>query len=700
MQRKFSFPELGLEVEIGKIARQANGAVWVKLGGDVILSTAVAGKSPSEFPGFFPLTVEYRERSSAAGRIPGGYLKREGRLSDAEVLVSRLIDRPIRPLFPKYYFNEVQLISTVYSSDGNFPTSILSVIGSSLALAISDIPFLGPVGAVQIARINGEWTFNAGYEDTSKSDAKIIITGTKNGISMVEGHCNNLSEKEMVNLLLQAHEKIVRQVEWQEEIQKEIGKEKSADASDIVDWKHWENKVKESVTEKDVELLFDVDPKKDRSRAEKDLEKKVFDTLSEDMAQSKVSQKVIGYLLENEIKKHFANILATKKTRLDGRGFEEIRQISSEVGILPCVHGSSLFTRGETQALSSITLGTAQDAQKIDTLWGGTKERSFMLHYNFPPFATGEARPMRAVGRREIGHGYLAESSFINVLPPEQDFPYTIRSVVDITESNGSSSMATVCATTMAMMDTGIPISDMVSGIAMGLVKDSKDNFHILTDILGTEDSYGLMDFKVTGTDKGIMAFQLDIKDKVGLPRELLERALDQAKKARLHILAEMRKVISIPRAEISRLAPRITSFKIPQDKIGAVIGPAGKVIKEIIAKTLTQIDIQDDGTVRIYSQNSESAQEAESWIKTIVGDIETGSVYDGIIKKIAEFGIFVELVPGKEGLVHISAIDRNKQRDLNRMYKPNDRLKVKVVYFDQETGRIRLIAPELEGPN
>lgn len=700
MQKKFSFPELGLEVEIGKIARQANGAAWVKLGGNVILSTAVAGKSPSEFPGFFPLTVEYRERPSAAGRIPGGYLKREGRLSDAEVLVSRLIDRPIRPLFSKYYFNEVQLISTVYSSDGLFPASILSLIGSSLALTISDIPFLGPIGAVQIARVNNEWTFNVGYEETANSDAKIVIAGTKSGISMVEGHCNNISEEEMIQLLFQAHERIVRQIEWQEEIQREIGKQKSPESSDTTDWNHWENKVAQSVTEKDVETLFNVNPKEKRSQVEKELEEKVLAVFATDIAEKKVSEKIINYLLENETKKHFSNILARKKSRLDGRGFEEIRQISSEIGILPCVHGSSLFTRGETQALSSITLGTAQDAQKIDTLWGGTKERSFMLHYNFPPFATGEARPIRAVGRREIGHGYLAESSFINVLPPEKDFPYTIRSVVDITESNGSSSMATVCATTLAMMDTGIPISAMVSGIAMGLVKDSADNFHVLTDILGTEDAYGLMDFKVTGTDKGIMAFQLDIKDKVGLPKQLLERALDQAKKARLHILAEMRKVISAPREEISKLAPRITSFKVPQDKIGAIIGPAGKIIKEIIAKTLTQIDIEDDGTVRIYSQNAEAAQEAESWIKTIAGNVEPGSVYNGIVKKIAEFGIFVELVPGKEGLVHISTIDRNKQRDLNKTIKPNDRLKVKVVYFDQETGRIRLVAPDLEGNN
>lgn len=695
MHMKFNLPELGIEVEIGKFARQAHGAAWVKVGNNIVLSTVVAAPAGKSFAGFFPLTVEYRERLSAAGKIPGGYLKREGRLSDHEVLISRIIDRPIRPLFPTYYFDEVQLLSTVYSSDGAFPASILSLIGSSIALTISEIPFMGPIGGVQIGRINGEWKFNLSHEEIEKSDTSIIVAGTKNGISMVEGNCNDLSEAELIDILFLAHEKIKAQVDWQLEIQKAVGKQK-LELSSEYDWDALQKRVDAFVAEDDMTSVFG-ETKKERSIAMDALRDKVVQNFVADFEAGTLTEEIVSHLFENRIKVLLSDVLAKKQVRMDGRKLDEVRPISVEIGLLPCVHGSSVFMRGETQALSSITLGTSQDAQKVDSLFGATQERSFMLHYNFPPFSVGEVRAIRGVGRREIGHGFLAESSFRNVLPSENSFPYTIRSVVDILECNGSSSMATVCATSMALMDAGVPISQMVGGIAMGLVKDSQSNYHVLTDILGTEDALGLMDFKVTGTEKGIMAFQLDIKDKVGLPRELLMKALEQARTARLHILKKMSETLAAPRAEISSLAPRISSFKVPQDKIGAIIGPSGKVIKEIIAKTKTQIDIEDDGTVKIFSKDEAAAKEAGNWIKTIVGDIEPGSSYDGIVRRVVDFGIFVELVPGKEGLVHISSIARDKQRDLERMYKINDIIKVKVIHFDKETGRIRLIAPELE---
>lgn len=696
--KKFSLPELGLEVEINKFARQAHGAAWIKQGKNVVLSTAVATE-PKEFMGFFPLTVEYREKASAAGKIPGGYVKREGKLSDAEVLTSRLIDRPIRPLFPANYFNEVQLLSSVYSADGSFPTGVLATIGSSLALTISDIPFLGPIGAVSASMVNGKWKLNPSYEEEKSSDSNVIIAGTKAGICMVEGHCNSVAEEELVEVLFEAHEMIKKQVDWQLSIKKEIGKEDSMPAEDAVDLDSWEAKISEIVTPDKLAPLFG-QAKKIRKEALDKIKQTVTDQFSDDIGAGTVSSTIVNFCFQNVVKKILPDIIAEKNMRIDGRKLDEVRDISTEVGLLPCSHGSAVFTRGETQAIASITLGTAQDAQRVDILHEDEQtERAFMLHYNFPPFSTGEVRFMRAVGRREIGHGYLAETSFYNVLPSQEKFPYTIRSLVDVLESNGSSSMATVCSTTMALMDTGVPIKDMVAGIAMGLIKDSSSQYHVLTDILGEEDAMGLMDFKVTGTDKGIMAFQLDIKDKVGLPRELFVTALTQAKKARLHILGEMRKVMTQPRGEVSELAPRVSSFKIPQDKIGAVIGPAGKNIKEIVAQTETQVDIDDDGTVRLYAKSSNNAKNAERWIRILIGEIETDSVFDGIVRKVVDFGVFVELVPGKEGLVHISTIAKNRQATLGDDITNGDKLIVKVTAYDKDSGRIRLVAPDLKAP-
>ena len=696
MSKKFSLPQFNLEVEIGKFARQAHGSAWIRCGNNIVLSTAVSAKNTKDFGGFLPLTVEYRERTSAAGKIPGGYMKREGKLSDSEVLISRLIDRPIRPLFPHNYFDELQLLSTVYSSDGKFPTSILAIIGSSLALTISNIPFMGPVGAVQAAKIDGKWKFHLSYEEQSTTaDSSIVIAGTKNGICMVEGHCNNIKENELIDLLFEAHELIKQQINWQLEIQAELNVQK-IETQSTIDWDLWTKKVNDFATEASIETVF-APSKEDRGIAMDNLRSKLLENFAEEIKAGSVQSSVLLFLLDSRLKEVIPSLMTKKNVRVDGRRFDEVREILSEVKTLPCVHGSSWFQRGETQALASITLGTGQDAQKVDSLIGGVQERSFMLHYNFPPFATGEVKPMRGTGRREIGHGFLAETSFKNVLPSQEKFPYTIRSVVDVLESNGSSSMATVCSTTLGLMDAGVPISAMVSGVAMGMVRDSAGNAHILTDILGMEDGLGLMDFKVTGTEAGIMAFQLDIKDKVGLSKELLTKALEQARIGRLHILNEMKKTMQAPRSELSSLAPRVFAFKVPQDKIGAIIGPSGKNIKEIVAKTGTQIDIEDDGTVKIYSKDGASAAEAENWIKTLIGEVEVGAVYVGTIRRFTEFGIFVELVAGKDGLVHISTISKNKQRTIEKDYRLNDKLTVKVVAYDRDTGRVRLVAPELE---
>lgn len=697
MHKVFSLPEMGLEVEIGKFAQQADGAAWIKAGNTIVLATAAASKDAKEFVGFFPLTVEYRERPSAAGRIPGGFIKREGKLSDSEILTSRNIDRPIRPLFPPYYFNEVQILCTVFSSDGKYPANILSILGASIALTVSSIPFLGPIGAVHASKINGQWKFNAPHEEADVADSDIVIAGTQHGICMVEGHCNEVPEEELIDLLFSAHEIIKKQVAWQIEIQKELNVAK-ANPEAPYDWEHWKNQIKNALPNNFVETFF-LASKVDRGTIITNLQNSLETKFAQEIKEGAISTPAISFLFESLIKDMLPDVVAKKKQRLDGRAFDQVRNISCEVALLPCAHGSASFKRGETHALASLTLGTTQDAQKVETLLGGMQERLFMLHYNFPPFATGEVKPIRGASRRDIGHGYLAETSFANVLPNQEQFPYTVRSVVDILESNGSSSMATVCSTTLALMDAGVPIKNMIGGVAMGLLKDSSDKFYILTDILGDEDAFGLMDFKVTGTDTGIMAFQLDIKDKIGLPREIFTKALSQAKQARLHILGEMRKVLTAPRKQLSSLAPRVLYFKIPSDKIGAIIGPAGKVIKEIIAKTSTQIDVSDDGGVKIYSKANASAQEAESWIKILAGDIEIGSTFNGIIRRIAEFGIFIEIVPGKEGLVHVSTIAKAKQKDFERNYKINDHIKVKVTAYDKETDRIRLVAPELEKP-
>ena len=476
MHKVFSLPEMGLEVEIGKFAQQADGAAWIKAGNTIVLATTVASKDAKEFVGFFPLTVEYRERPSAAGRIPGGFIKREGKLSDSEILTSRNIDRPIRPLFPPYYFNEVQILCTVFSSDGKYPANILSILGASIALTVSSIPFLGPIGAVQASKINGQWKFNAPHEEADVADSDIVIAGTQHGICMVEGHCNEVPEEELIDLLFSAHEIIKKQVAWQIEIQKELNVAK-VNPEAPYNWEHWKNQIKTALPSNFVETFF-LASKVDRGTIITNLQNSLETKFTQEIKDGAISAPAISFLFESLIKDMLPDVVAKKKQRLDGRAFDQVRNISCDVALLPCAHGSASFKRGETHALASLTLGTTQDAQKVETLLGGMQERLFMLHYNFPPFATGEVKPIRGASRRDIGHGYLAETSFANVLPNQEQFPYTVRSVVDILESNGSSSMATVCSTTLALMDAGVPIKNMIGGVAMGLLKDSSNSLY------------------------------------------------------------------------------------------------------------------------------------------------------------------------------------------------------------------------------
>jgi len=687
MEKKFYLPDLDYEVTIGKFAQLSDGSVWIKQGGTAVLSTAVSQES-EEFPGFLPLTVDYREQFSAAGKIPGGYYKREGKFSDKEILISRIIDRSIRPLFPSNYFNQIQLLSTVYSVDKEHVPHTLALIASSLALSISKIPFYGPVGIVEIARVNGEWIFNPLYSQMKISDLKITVSGTKNGICMVEGSTNQISEKDFVDVLFIAHEYIKKQVIWQEEIQKQVGIEKE-DIVEYFDFKEWRKKVEDYLTIDSILPLYTAD-KERRSKALNDLKEGFFNLNKDLLDESSVSKTFLDYVFKEVLERILTNYTIKNNRRIDNRTFDQVRNIQTDVGLLPYTHGSSLFQRGLTQALVSVTLGGGQDEQKIEDIMGETKESSFMLHYNFPPFAVGEVKAVRGPGRREIGHGYLADSAISPVLPNNDTFPYTIRVVADILSSDGSSSMATVCGSTMALMNAGVPITDMVSGVAMGLLMSDDGEFVVLTDIAGFEDAFGLMDFKVAGTLNGITAIQMDIKYKGGLSRDIFEKSLEKARIARLHILKEMSKVISTPN-KLSSLVPQIISFKIPVDKIGAIIGAQGKNIKEIVNQTGTNIDIEANGTVKIFGYPGPKLDQACLWVKTLAGQIEIASRYTGKIKKIADFGIFVEIVPGQDGLVHISNMNKKLQSNFMTTMKLDEVVNVEVVDYDESTGRIRL---------
>lgn len=694
MVKTFKLPSLGYELTIGKFAKQADGAAWLRHKDTIVLSTAVMSES-QDFPGFLPLSVDYREQFSAAGKIPGGYLKREGRSSDKEILTSRLIDRSIRPLFPDFFFNQVQVLNTVYSIDKEALAAPLALLASSISLTLSRIPFTEPVGAVQIGRVDGQWIVDPTKEEYASSTVKLIVAGTKDGICMVEGGAEGISEAEMIDALFLAHDVIKEQVIWQEEIAKELGGfEKDTSFKDSFNWDLWKQRIKDYLQPSRVDLVFN---KENDKKAHKEAVKSIKDAFVEqykeeiEAGENQFADKV-DYIFSSLFHDTIGSEIVNRSERVDGRNFTTVRDIATEVGLMPSVHGSALFQRGQTQALVSATLGSGKDVQKVDDLWESDQpmELSFMLHYNFPPFSVGEARPLRGPGRREIGHGYLASSAIKRVLPDKKDFPYTIRVISDILESNGSSSMATVCGSTMALMNAGVPITDMVAGIAMGLLQSSDGKFQAITDITGFEDALGLMDFKVAGTRNGINAIQMDIKYKGGLKREVFEQALAQAKDARLHILDEMSKVMSKPNEELSPLVPRMVSLEIDPNKAGGIIGSGGKIIKEIIELTGTTIDI-DGSEVFIFAPPGSNIDQAVAWVKILADQIDVGTVLEGTIARTADFGLFVDIAPGKAGLLHISKIARDKQRDLDKHYPVGEKIKVKVLDYDADSGRIRL---------
>ncbi len=689
MVKTFRLQDFNYEVELGNFAQQADGSVWFKYGGTVVLATAVSAPS-KEFLGFFPLTVEYREQFAAAGKIPGGYYKREGRPTENEMLTARLIDRSLRPLFPADYFDQVQVIITVYSVDKEHAPHTIALIASSLALSISKIPFLGPIGAVEAIRLGGSWKINPTYPETLEADARLVIAGTEEGIAMVEGAANELSETDFVDVLFKGHEEIKKVVAWQKTIQDEVGVAKE-DPALVYDFDAWRQRADVYLTDEKTQSIC-LEDKMARDVQLKALREGFLEENRSLLEESETPQSVASYMFDTVLNTKMTSMIFKRNKRIDDRDFDQIRPISVEVGLLPFTHGSAMFKRGRTQALVTVTLGSGDDEQRSETLMGeeGARDGSFMLHYNFPPFSVGEARFLRGPGRREIGHGSLAASAFKYVRPTKEEFPYTIRIVSDILESNGSSSMATTCGATMALMQGGVPITKMVGGIAMGLLKQDSE-IRVLSDITGFEDAFGLMDFKVAGTDDGITAIQMDIKHKGGLTRDVFEKSLEQARLGRIHILNKMREVMSKPNPKLSDLVPQVTTFKINTDKIGAVIGSGGKTIREIIATTDTSIDIEPDGLVKVFGGVDAKTDVAIRWIKTLVGQIPKGDIFEGTIRRIADFGLFVELVPGVQGLVHISNIPRSKQRDFAREYKTDDVVTVEVLDYDDVTGRISL---------
>lgn len=661
--------------ETGKLAKQANGSVMVRYGDTMVLVTAVAGGVREDID-FFPLSVEYREKSFAAGKIPGGFFKREGKPSDKEVLSARLIDRPIRPLFPDEYLNDTQVAAFVYSYDYENDPDVIAACGASAALAISDIPFLEPIGEVRVGRVNGEFIINPTHKEIEESDIELVVAGTESSIMMVEGEAKEVSEDELLKALKFAHDEIKKIVQVQRELRDLCGKSKMVVEKKQID-ENLLNDVKALALEKFKVIVSSVLAKEERSQKNKELEEEVLTALAEKYPEQ---EKVIKSILHDMEKDLMRKRILDEGMRLDGRNTKQIRPITVELGILPRPHASSLFTRGETQSLTTLTLGSKQDEQIIDGLQTEYKKR-FILHYNFPPFSVGEVGRFSGVGRREVGHGNLAERSLKNIIPDEQKFPYMIRLNSDILESNGSSSMATVCAGSLALMEGGVPIKAAIAGIAMGLVKEG-DKYAILSDILGNEDHLGDMDFKVAGSENGITGFQMDIKIQ-GISYEIMENALQQAKDGRLHILKIMNEAISTPNANISKYAPTLLSTKIPTDKIGTVIGPGGKVIQKIQKEYSVEISIEEDGTVSIAGTDAQLAKEAKEYIKLMVAEPEIGKTYNGKVIKIAEFGAFVEILPGTQGLLHISQIDNKKIAKVSDVLKEGDMVKVKLLSIE-----------------
>ncbi|MFO1445955.1 polyribonucleotide nucleotidyltransferase [Bacillus sp. Bva_UNVM-123] len=672
-----------LSVEIGQLAKQANGAVLVRYEDTAVLSTATASKEPKNLD-FFPLTVNYEERLYAVGKIPGGFIKREGRPSEKAILASRLIDRPIRPLFADGFRNEVQVVSMVMSVDQDCSSEMAAMFGSSLALCVSDIPFGGPIAGVSVGRIDGEFIINPTVAQSEKSDIHLVVAGTKDAINMVEAGAEEVPEETMLEAIMFGHEEIKRLIAFQEEIVAEIGKDKLEITLYELD-KELEDKVR-SLCEKDMITAIQVQEKHAREDAIKAVKKEVIEKFVE-MEATDDDLKHVTQILDKIVKGEVRRLITEDKVRPDGRGLDVIRPLSSEVGILPRTHGSGLFTRGQTQALSVCTLGALGDVQILDGL-GIEEEKRFMHHYNFPNFSVGETGPMRGPGRREIGHGALGERALEPVIPSEKDFPYTVRLVSEVLESNGSTSQASICASTLAMMDAGVPIKAPVAGIAMGLIKTG-EHYSILTDIQGMEDHLGDMDFKVAGTAKGVTALQMDIKIE-GLSREILEEALQQAKKGRMQILDSMLSTLAQPRQQLSEYAPKILMMTINPEKIRDVIGPSGKQINKIIEETGVKIDIEQDGTVFISSVDEAMNQKAKKIIEDIVREVEVGQMYLGKVKRIEKFGAFVEIFNGKDGLVHISELAEERVGKVEDVVSIGDEILVKVTEIDKQ-GRVNL---------
>lgn len=685
---KSMFGKNDLILETGKIAKQANGSVTIQYGGTVVLVTACMSKEIRDEQDFFPLTVEYQEKTYAAGRIPGGFFKREGRPSESEILTARLIDRPTRPLFPKGFLNEVQIIAVVLSSDGENDPDILAVIGASAALTISDIPFNGPLASCRVGRVNNEFILNPTYAELENSDLDLVVAANNKGVIMLESKAKEVSEEVFHEAVKFGYEKLKGIIQLQEDFKKEFGKPKA----DYIEYKEIEpnlqKKIEDAATErlKQVYKLTNHDERVEQIHL---LTKELEDSL----VCEECSAADIKMALAEVEKKQIRKKILEENTRIDGRGFKEIRSISCEVSVLPRTHGSGLFTRGQTQSLAITTLGTGEDEQLIEAL-EGKKYKSFMLHYSFPPFSVGETAPMRGPGRREIGHGVLAERSLLAVMPSKDKFPYTVRVVSEILESNGSSSMATVCAATLALMDAGVPIKDPVGGIALGLIKEGQKAV-ILSDIAGLEDHFGDMDFKVAGTKNGITAAQLDLKVD-GIDTDLLNACLLQSKEGRLFVLDKMNAALAEPRLELSAYAPRIEIVKVNPEKIGELIGPGGKTIKKIIAQTGAAIDIQEDGSVLVSSVDHSKSEEAIKMIKAIAEDIEVGRIYICKVKRITNFGAFCEIAPGKDGLVHVSELAERFVKNVEEVVKIGDEIKVKVIGID-ELGRINLSKKQVE---
>lgn len=677
-------------LETGVLAKQADGAVLARCGNNIVLATVVSSKQPSHFD-FFPLTVEYQERLYASGRIPGGYFKREGRPTELNTLNCRLIDRPLRPLFPEGYNNETQIITTVLSFDGLFPVPILASVAASTALHISDIPFSGPACSVHLGRVDKDVVFNPNPAQMKKSDMDMIIAGTRKGLLMVEGEALFVTEDQMLEALKLAHQSFLPLIEAQEDLREKVGRPKR-DFTPV----HIEDDLKEQIKRSfrdQVATSLKIPSKQERYQKLSELKTTAIEqfvelssgnlTDAEKQEKTKMVQTVY-----DDLKYQLARKMILKEdVRIDGRDTTTVRPIACEVGLLPRTHGSGLFTRGETQVLATVTLGTSDDAQNIDTLSGSLSKR-FLLHYNFPPFCVGETGRVGGQSRREIGHGFLAERALIAILPKEEQFPYIIRVVSEVLESNGSSSMGTVCSGMLALLDAGIPVKENVAGIAMGLIKEG-DQVAILSDILGDEDHLGDMDFKVAGTRSGITALQMDIKiDNISF--EIMEKALAQAKQGRHHILDEMEQVLSHPRQKLSEFAPRIETIKINPDKVRDVIGPNGRTIREIIAETGVKIDITDDGTVNVISSDLDVQKRAIEMIQNIVADPEVGKIYEGTVVKITDFGAFVEILSNTSGLLHISEIAKERVVNVKDYLREGDKVKVKVLDVDR-TGRIKL---------